>query len=179
MEEERVQVKCFACECVIEGENVDGGADAFVAHGRESHTWQYPEKAVRNYARNYAEATERLSGAVERLAEIGEVTVHSVTEERVEDWLRLFDSDGFADNPDWASCYCLEPHVPANAEEPERAWRDAREAMVRRIRSGATYGYLAYVEGRAVGWVNASLRAEYGLYREVDAGVPQASSVIG
>jgi len=174
-----VRVKCFACESVIEAESVDGIVDAFVAHGQESHMWPYPEKAVRNYARNYAEATERLSGAVERLSEIGQVTVHPVTEERVEDWLRFFDSDGFADNPDWASCYCLEPHVPANAEEPERAWRDVREAMVRRIRRGATYGYLAYVKGQAVGWVNASSRAEYGLYLGVDAVGPEPASVVG
>jgi GNAT superfamily N-acetyltransferase len=172
-------VKCFACESLVEAENVDRVVDAFVAHGRESHTWQYPENAIRNYARNYAEATERLTGSVEPLAQIGEITVHPVTEERVEDWLRFFDHDGFADNPDWASCYCLEPHVPLTPELPERAWRDVRAAMIQRLRSGTTYGYLAYVDDRAVGWVNASLRAEYGLFRAVDPGGPQPASVIG
>jgi hypothetical protein len=84
-----------------------------------------PRRGDRNYARNYAEATERLTGGTERLSEIG-VTVHPVTEDRVGDWLRFLDHDAFAGNPDWASCYCLEPHLPATPELPERAWRDTR-----------------------------------------------------
>src|SRR6185436_11708209 len=46
-------------------------------------------------------------------------------------------------------------------------------------RSGTTFGYLAYVEGRPAGWVNASLRSDYGLYRNVDPDGPEPASVIG
>ena len=123
---ESVKVKCFGCDTVIEADAAAAVADAFVAHGRQSHTWAYPEEAIRNYARNYGEATERLTGATERLSEIGGVTVQPVTEDRVHDWLRFFDHDAFAGNPDWASCYCLEPHVPATPENPERAWSERR-----------------------------------------------------
>jgi GNAT superfamily N-acetyltransferase len=35
------------------------------------------------------------------------------------------------------------------------------------------------VDGRAVGWVNASLRSDYGLYRQVDVDGPAPQSVIG
>jgi hypothetical protein len=59
-----------------------------VAHGQESHTWSYPEEAIRNYARNYAEATERLTGSTERLSEIADITVRPVTKDRIDDWLR-------------------------------------------------------------------------------------------
>jgi hypothetical protein len=62
-EEESVKVKCFGCDSPIEADDSDTVADAFVVHGRDSHTWSYPEEAIRNYARNYAEATERLTGA--------------------------------------------------------------------------------------------------------------------
>jgi GNAT superfamily N-acetyltransferase len=96
----------------------------------------------------------------------------------VGDWLRLFDHDGFADNPDWASCYCLEPHVPATPDLPERAWRDSRATVARRL-GGGTFGYLAYVDGRPVGWVNASLRSDYGLFRLVDPDGPEPRTVIG
>jgi GNAT superfamily N-acetyltransferase len=154
-------------------------ADAFVAHGRESHTWPYPEEAIRNYARNYAEASERLTGDTERLSEIGDVTVHPVSEDRVGDWLRFFDHEAFAGNPDWASCYCLHPHVPATPELPERPWRETRTTMAERLRCGSTFGYLAYVDGRPAGWVNASLRSDYGLYRLVDPDGPEPPSVIG
>jgi GNAT superfamily N-acetyltransferase len=174
-----VKVKCFECAALLEADNADAAANAFVAHGRERHTWSYPEAALRNYARNYGEATERLSGDTERLAEIAEVTVHPVTEDRVDDWLRFFDHDGLAGNPDWASCYCLEPHVPTPAEEPERPWRDTRATMIARLRGGTTFGYLAYVGARPAGWVNASLRSEYGLFHRVDVAGPAPRSVIG
>ena len=48
-----------------------------------------------------------------------------------------------------------------------------------RLRCHSTFGYLAYVEDRAVGWVNASFRSEYQLYRLVDPDGPEPRSVIG
>ena len=176
---ESVQVKCFACGALVEASDADAVTHAFVIHGGEKHDWSYPEEAIRNYARNYAEATERLTGATERMAQIAEVTVHPMTEDRIDDWLRFFDHDGFADNPDWAACYCLEPHVPATPEQPERAWRETRATMAHRLRGCSTFGYLAYVDGRPAGWVNASARSDYGLYRLVDPDGPEPRSVIG
>ena len=174
-----MKVKCFECDVVIEADDVEAVEEAFVGHGRDVHAWTYPEKAIRNYARNNAEAPARLTGSTERLAEIGEVTVLPVTSERVADWLQLFDHDAFPDNPDFASCYCLEPYVPAPPEEPERAWREARAAVAGRLREGMAFGYLAYVGGKAVGWVNAALRSHYGLYKNVDPNGPAPASVIG
>jgi GNAT superfamily N-acetyltransferase len=174
-----VEVKCFECDALIEAADADAVAEAFVAHGLESHTWAYPEQAIRNYARNYGEAVERLTGGTKRLPEIGDITIHPMTEDRVPDWLRFFDHDAFAGNPDWASCYCLEPHLPATPEQPERAWRERRATVAERLRGGATFGYLAYVDGRPVGWVNASLRSDYGLYQLVDPDGPEPASVIG
>ena len=174
-----MKVKCFGCDAVIEADDADGVADAFVVHGLNRHTWSYPEQAIRNYARNYGEATERLTGGTERLSEIAEITVHPVTRERIEDWVRYFDHDAFAGNPDWASCYCLEPHIPAQPEHPERTWRETRATMADRLRGGTTFGYLAYVDARPVGWVNASLRSDYGLYRHVDPDGPEPAGVIG
>jgi GNAT superfamily N-acetyltransferase len=162
----------------LEAADADAIADAFVLHGRANHSWSYPEDAIRNYARNYGEATVRLTGSTIRLTEISDVTVHPVTEDRIDDWLQFFDHDGFAGNPDWASCYCLEPHAPAPPEQPERPWRDTRATMIARLRSGTTYGYLAYVDDRVAGWVNASLRSEYSLFQGVDAAGPAPQSVV-
>ena len=173
-----MRVKCFGCDVLIEADDADAVADAFVAHGKESHSWSYPEEAIRNYARNYVEAVERLTGGTERLSEISAITVHPLTKDRIDDWLRFFDHDAFAGNPDWASCYCLEPHVAATPEQPERAWRETRAMMAERLRDGSTFGYLAYVDGRPAGWVNASLRSDCGLYRNVDPGGPEPTSVI-
>ena len=132
-----MKVKCFGCDASIEADGADDGVDAFVVHGQERHTWSYPEEALRNYARNYAEACERLTGGIERLPEIGTVTVHPMSENRVDDWLGFFDHEAFSGNPDWASCYCLEPHVPATPERPERPWRETRATVAERLRFGA------------------------------------------
>ncbi len=175
-----MKTRCFACDAVIEAADAEGVEDAFVAHGRRSHDWaSYPEQAIRNYARNDAEARERLTGDTERLPEIGEVAVHPVTEGRIEDWLRFFDHEAFADDPSFASCYCLGPHRPPTEEEPERPWRETRSEVVARLREGSTFGYLAYVDGKAAGWVNASLRSDYRLFEDVDPNGPAPESVIG
>ena len=174
-----MKVKCFGCGALIDADGADEVANAFVVHAQERHTWTYPEEAIRNYARNYAEANERLTGGAERVSEIGDVTVHPVTDDRVGDWLRLFDHDAFSGNPDWASCYCLEPHIPATPELPERPWRKTRETVAERLRCGSTFGYLAYVDARPAGWVNASFRSDYGLFHLVDRDGPEPSSVIG
>jgi GNAT superfamily N-acetyltransferase len=174
-----VTIKCFACDALVEAADTDGVVEAFIVHVRTTHTKPYPEEALRNYARNYADATERLTGSAEPLTEIGDITVHPMAKDRVEDWLQFFDHDAFAGNPDWAACYCLEPHVPATPELPERLWVQTRETMAERLGGGTTFGYLAYVDGRTAGWVNASLRSDYGLYRDVDPDGPEPASVIG
>jgi GNAT superfamily N-acetyltransferase len=174
-----MQVKCFACDARIEAPDLAAIADAFVAHGRDVHDWSFPERAVRNYACNYAEAALRISDDVARRDVIGHVTIHPVTTANLADWQRFFDHDAFAGNPDWASCFCLEPHEPAPSDEPERAWRTTRATMLDRIERGATFGYLAYVDGRPAGWVNASLRSEYALFRDVDPGGPEPDTVVG
>jgi GNAT superfamily N-acetyltransferase len=162
----------------VEAADAGSAGDVFVAHGQAVHAWTYPEEAVRNYARNYADAVERLAGGAERLPEIGAVAVHRVTADRIEDWLQFFDHNGFAGNPDWASCYCLEPHDPAPPEMPERPWRQSRATTAARLRDGSTVGYLAYVDGRPAGWVNASLRADYRFYRDVElADAPPALAI--
>jgi GNAT superfamily N-acetyltransferase len=175
-----MQTGCFSCDEIIEADDAEAVADRFVEHGAQNHDWPYPEEALRNFARNWAEAVERLSTDTERLPEIGEITVHPVTEDRIDDWLRFFDHDGFAGNPDWASCYCREPHDVPTEEEPEHPWTENRAFMADRLRTGSAFGYLAYVDGRTAGWVNASMRSDYAaLLRLVDPDGPEPESVIG
>lgn len=183
-----MQVVCYVGDATFEGDDIEAIADVLVAHVRADHKTQYPEEALRNFARNYAEATERLTGSTERLESIGEITIHPVSSGRVDDWLQLFDHEGFAGNPDWASCYCLSPHQPPTEEEPEGPWRTTRQTMIERLRGSGTYGYLAYVAGRPAGWVNASIRADYAevpgsdsplALRHIDPDGPVPESVIG
>jgi len=152
---------CEGCGFVVSGDDMDAFVAALTAHAREVHEWPYPDVAIRNFA----EATQRATGPKERLDELsGEVEVHRVTEERLDDWGAFFDRDAFADNFAWASCYCASPFIG----EGPRPWQENRAAAEQRLRDGRSFGYLAYVDGRAAGWVNASLRSEYEWFRDVE-----------
>lgn len=173
------KLDCFECSQTIAAPTVEALAEAMLAHARAEHQWPYPDQAIRNYA----EATERLTGDSERLDAIGELVVHPVTEDRIDNWLAFFDHDAFVGTPEWAACYCLEPHV-RKPDETEPAgdhphWRDNRAAMVDRLRQGGAFGYLAYVDGRPAGWVNASKRSDYALYQLEAGGSPPAEDVVG
>jgi GNAT superfamily N-acetyltransferase len=164
---------CEECEGVVEGADLRAFGDAYIAHAREKHPeWPFPDVAIRNYA----EATQRATGPKERLETIGEVEIHPVGEERIEDFLTFFDRDAFPDNFAWAACYCTEPHLldpkaPTDGEGEGRTWQSNRAHMAERLRSGGSFGYLAYVDGKVGGWVNASKRSDYALFREGPGGL--------
>lgn len=175
-----MELDCFECEQSITASGLSELGDAYVVHARSQHEWPYPDQAIRNYA----EATQRLTGSSQRLSTITDPVIHPVTCNSTNDWLEFFDHDAFVGSPEWAGCYCLEPHVrPAPGEEDwaeVRPWRETRAIMKDRICGGETFGYLAYVENRPAGWVNASRRSDYSVYyRPVDEGAPAGTDVIG
>ncbi|MDY0908771.1 GNAT family N-acetyltransferase [Microbacterium sp. CFBP9034] len=169
-------IECFDKDARFEGDEMESLVEQLVDHVRATHDVPYPDDEIRLAGRNFAEASVREDGPVERLASIGRVEVHAVTDDRIDDWLGFFDRDAFPDNPDWGSCYCLDPHA---GDTPERPWRDVRAEMIERLRSGATLGYLAYVDGRPAGWVNASRRSTYAKYDDVDREGPAPDTVVG
>jgi GNAT superfamily N-acetyltransferase len=171
---------CHDCGADIEGDNLQDFGDAFIRHVRTAHPdWPYPDVAVRNFA----EATQRLTGPRERLPVIGEVVIQPVNGARLADWLEFFDHRAFADNPAWAGCYCAEPHItPPDvppAEVDAHPWQYCRSHMAERLGAGGAYGYLAYVDGVAGAWVNASRRDDYALYRQGPGADPGDHEVIG
>lgn len=171
---------CGFCDKTVSGGDLRAFGDAFIAHVRADHPdFPYPDQALRNYA----EATQRVSPPRPRKDEIGPVDVHPVTTERIDDWLDFFDHDAFAGKHEWAACYCTEPML-ADPDAPgeataARSWQQNRETMVEMLSGGRAYGYLAYCDGRPVGWVNASTRAGYNLFREGDDADPPDGSVVG
>ena len=106
-------------------------------------------------------AERRLSTDTERLDEIGQVEVHQATPERLADLQHFFDYDAFAGNAPWAACYCMFHHWGGNesAEWPNRSFEQNRADMSERIDRGTTNALLAYVDGKVVGWCNASPRS--------------------
>ena len=86
------------------------------------------------------------------------IDVERLTPARRDDFLRFFDHErgpAFADNPEWAKCYCHFYHVPKAI-----AWNSLdgfanRTAMTARIEAAEMDGFLAYSADEVVGWLNA------------------------
>lgn len=153
--------RCF-CQAEIAGADRDEQVAAGVAHFASAHP-QLPLTATQ--VRNFLEREEQLTGPTARLETIGEIDVVPVTPDRVDDVLAFFDHDAFADNPGWASCYCMAHHEPDEAAWRERPWQQNRADLADRIRAGTTTGSLAYVDGRVAAWCNASPRREFPEHR--------------
>jgi GNAT superfamily N-acetyltransferase len=154
---------CEACDTKLSGTDRAELLAASVDHFNTAHPeWGLNETSVSNWL----DAKKRLTGSTERLPEIGDVEVHRVTGERVDDLLKFFDHDGFAGNPGWASCYCVFYHQDEPPMTGGRPWRQNRAEIEERLRAGSTTGFLAYVDGRAAGWCNASPRSAYPIRRK-------------
>jgi GNAT superfamily N-acetyltransferase len=78
--------------------------------------------------------------------------------DRAADYLRFFDHErgpAFADNPDWAKCYCHFYQVPLTTVWSSLDGAANAAAMAARIGSGEQEGFLAYADDEVVGWCNA------------------------
>jgi GNAT superfamily N-acetyltransferase len=85
------------------------------------------------------------------------ISIRALTPKAIPDYLDYFDHRAFADNPGWASCYCHFLYADRN-EKPWREYKaeENRDAVVQLIGEGKLQGYLAYLDGKAVGWCNAA-----------------------
>src|SRR5436190_23778229 len=75
------------------------------------------------------------------------MTILPLAPERVGDFLHFFDHErgpAFADNPEWAKCYCHFYEVPRAIDWPSLSATDNRVAMRARIEVGEMEGFLAY-----------------------------------
>ncbi|MDP9236470.1 MAG: GNAT family N-acetyltransferase [Chloroflexota bacterium] len=85
--------------------------------------------------------------------------IRRLTSDLLDDFLTFFDGEAFADNPAWASCYCMFYECPCPDDEwARRSAQQNRADKAERIKSSDSHGYLAYVEGRPVAWCNAAPR---------------------
>lgn len=90
-----------------------------------------------------------------------ELEIKKLTPQNLNDFLTFFETDAHADNPQEDRCYCVcwsaEDHTaPVDLSSPQ-----ARRALaVQYVQRGTLQGYLAYAQGRVVGWCNANTKAD-------------------
>jgi len=86
---------------------------------------------------------------------MSELVVKELTPSLRDDSLLFFDGVAFADNPDWSDCYCSLYHF-ANKGKAE-----SRRQASSLIDDDRIHGFLAYDNGKPVGWCNAAPRTSY------------------
>ncbi len=94
--------------------------------------------------------------------------VSSLAPELLDHYLSFFDQDAFVDNPDWAGCYCqfyLIDH--RNVDWDSLPAAQNRQSAIERIAAGKMQGYLAYSDGKAVGWCRAAPRESFPAFQIV------------
>lgn len=158
---------CF-CGASLSGDSHDAHVAASHAHFTAAH----PEfNLTETQVRNYIEREAMLEPAGEPVAALGVVEEVPLTPDRLDDVLEFFDHHAFADNPGWASCYCLAHHLEegeGTASWGARTWQANRGELADRIRAGRTTGVLCYADGKLIGWCNTSRRNEFPHYAAGD-----------
>lgn len=84
--------------------------------------------------------------------------IERLTPRLCERYLAFFDHErgpAFADNPEWAKCYCHYYEVPVALTWSDFDGAANRMAMRARIEAGEMEGYLAFAGDEVVGWMNA------------------------
>ena len=96
-----------------------------------------------------------------------EITIKNLTPELLIDYFDFFENRAFTDESPYR-CYCqmYQMSKEQQKEEMDNFMGDdygllAKTIAEKQIKSGMLCGYLAYVDGKAVGWCNANDRANF------------------
>ena len=89
------------------------------------------------------------------------IDIRKLTPELLEDYLNFFDTTPHDDNTDESKCYCVgwcsaDHRIKTDFSSPEKR----RAIAAKYVNEGVIKGYLAYHEGRVVGWCNANTRSD-------------------
>ena len=87
------------------------------------------------------------------------ITIKQLIPDLIEDFLFFFDNMVFTENPHWSLCYCFSFHFTGTKEEWTK--ENNRSSVIKFIDENKMKGYLAYDNGKPVGWCNANDRINY------------------
>src|SRR5437870_13307913 len=83
---------------------------------------------------------------------MSEVAIRPVSPDQHDSVMHYFDLVAYADNPNWARCFCMERVVD---DYPSRTKEQNRASRSELLRSAKANGLVAYRLGRVVGWCPA------------------------
>ncbi len=103
-----------------------------------------------------------------------DIEVKKLSPELESDYIEFFDNNAFSDGSDFAGCYCTWYHWTDDLEEERSQCSEKmkncfkKELAKTNIRKGLLQGYLAYLDGKVVGWCNADERGNYYRINEIN-----------
>ena len=105
--------------------------------------------------------------------------IKSLRPELLTDYLAFFDREAFTDNPDWAGCYC-NFYLANHHVKPwvERTAQENRRDISLRIQQNRMHGYLAYEEGKVIGWCHAAPITQIPILHDPDDSLASRSGAI-
>lgn len=89
------------------------------------------------------------------------LVIKRLNKELLNDYLHFFDDIAFCDNPSWSWCYCNHFHLTDIEVEAISTKEESRTCLVDRINEGGHNGFLAFIDGEPVGWMNAGNKMNY------------------
>jgi len=114
------------------------------------------------------------------MSHLVKLEVRELTPELLDDYLKFFDKDAFADFPEWSGCYCGFYDTPGREwDASAKAGPAHRAARAERIRLGKAHGLLAFADGRVVGWCNAQARSTFVNMRRYSSVVDNPAELVG
>ena len=89
------------------------------------------------------------------------IDICRLTSKQLNDYLYFFENVAHTDNKEWDRCYCVNFCSDNNLEVAEilRDPDERRKYAIKYVNEGIIQGYLAYYEGKVIGWCNANDRA--------------------
>ena len=91
-----------------------------------------------------------------------ELIIKSLAANLLDDFIEYFENVGFTDNPEWDECYCYYHHCPGGIKEFDKQTKEEHKiASIELIRSGKLNGFLAYSNGKPIGWCKADLKENF------------------
>jgi GNAT superfamily N-acetyltransferase len=91
-----------------------------------------------------------------------DIEIKPLSPDLIDDYLYYFDEVAFSDNLDWSACYCYFHHYPGSAKKWMKRTKELnREDAKIAVLNGIINGFLAYDDGKPIGWINADFKDGY------------------
>lgn len=106
--------------------------------------------------------------------------IKELTTDLLDDYLYFFDKVAFADFPWWSGCMCTffnDPGHDGNSLPETIPIR--RPIAIDFVERGITRGFLAYADGKPIGWCNAAPRASYRAPRRIAQAIDDPKEPVG